>query len=151
MAKDSNGAFSMRFTHIFFTIWASSRDRIFPNHYSQSSVHNLRLAWLLRIVSRWPWLLRVDYHQKWQRKLDLKWHTLPSNILFDQTLILDPNPLWTWLSQLSMVKIVKFQCPLESQWPEHSKTPPIFNPSVILKGVIANQTWAASFALVHCM
>ncbi len=42
--------------------------------------------------------------------------------LFDWTMILDPNPLKTQLSQLALVQIVKFQCLSIRGFPEFFKT-----------------------------
>ena len=43
------------------------------------------------------------------------------------------------LSQLPLVEIEKSQCPSDSEFPELFKTPLTFNPSIRLKGVIANK------------
>ena len=40
------------------------------------------------------------------------------------------------LSQLSLVQIKKFQCPLNRKFPEFFKTLPTFNPSALLRGVM---------------
>ena len=54
------------------------------------------------------------------------------------------------LSLLLFALFVKSWCLSDREFPKFFKTPLTFNPSVILKAVIANQTQATSFALVGC-
>ena len=74
-----------------------------------------------------------DYHKKWQWKLSLKRPTHLWKIHLDQKVITDPNPLWTQLSQLTMVQIQISQCPSNKEFPKFFKTHPAFVCSSLLK------------------
>ena len=48
-------------------------------------------------------------------------------------------------SQLPLDEIEKFQCPSDTEFPEIFKTHLTFNPSLMVKGVIANQKKCGQF------